>query len=70
MACAMIPIPTSSSRFSRMNEHLEKLKEKYSYGFWEAVDDSHSAVRFCTKLGDKERSSRCADCGYRGFIGC
>ena len=30
------------------NAHLEILKEKYSFGFWEAVDDGHSAVRFCT----------------------
>lgn len=34
--------------------HLEKLKEKYSYGFWEKVDDTHSAVRFCTSWATKE----------------
>jgi len=38
------------------NEHLEKLKEKYSYGFWEAVDDSHSAVRFCTSWATKKEA--------------
>ena len=38
------------------NEHLEKLKEKYSYGFWEAVDDTHSAVRFCTSWATKEEA--------------
>ena len=27
---------------------MEKLKEKYSFAFWEAVDKEHSAVRFCT----------------------
>ena len=53
MDCVMIPIPTSSSR---SNEHLEKLKEKYSYGFWEAVDDTHSAVRFCTSWATKEEA--------------
>ena len=30
------------------NEHVEKLKEKYVFSFWEKVDDAHSAVRFYT----------------------
>ena len=34
--------------------HLEKLKEKYAYGFWEKVDAEHSAVRFCTSWATKE----------------
>lgn len=38
------------------NEHLEKLKDKYSYGFWEAVDDGHTAVRFCTSWATKEEA--------------
>lgn len=36
------------------NEHMEKLKEKYSFAFWEAVDASHSTVRFCTSWATKE----------------
>lgn len=28
--------------------HIDRLKEKYSFEFWEKTDDSHSAVRFCT----------------------
>ncbi len=36
------------------NEHLEILKEKYSFGFWEAVDESFSVVRFCTSWATKE----------------
>ncbi|MCI9228477.1 MAG: low specificity L-threonine aldolase [Dorea sp.] len=36
------------------NDHLERLKEKYSFAFWEAVDASHSAVRFCTSWATKE----------------
>lgn len=36
------------------NEHLEVLKGKYSFGFWEAVDESASAVRFCTSWATKE----------------
>lgn len=34
--------------------HVEKLKEKYSFEFWEKTDDSHSAVRFCTSWATKE----------------
>lgn len=36
--------------------HLEKLKEKYSFGFWEKTDDTHSAVRFCTSWATKEEA--------------
>ena len=35
------------------NEHVEKLKEKYVFSFWEKVDDTHSAVRFCTSWATK-----------------
>lgn len=36
------------------NEHLDKLREKYSFSFWEAMDDSRSAVRFCTSWATTE----------------
>ena len=36
------------------NGHMERLKEKYTFAFWEAVDDSHSAVRFCTSWATQE----------------
>lgn len=38
------------------DEHLEKLKEKYSFGFWERMDASHCAVRFCTSWATKEEA--------------
>lgn len=38
------------------NCHLEVLKEKYLYSFWEAVDEEHSAVRFCTSWATKEEA--------------
>jgi len=38
------------------NDHIEKLKEKYSFAFWEAVDEKHSAVRFCTSWATKEEA--------------
>lgn len=36
------------------NEHLKALKEKYSFGFWETVDEASSAVRFCTSWATRE----------------
>lgn len=36
------------------NEHIEKLRENYSFEFWEAVSDTHSAVRFCTSWATGE----------------
>lgn len=36
------------------NDHLEKLKEKYSFAFWEKIDEDHSAVRFCMSWATKE----------------
>lgn len=38
------------------NEHIEKLREKYSFEFWEAVDAAHSAVRFCTSWATREEA--------------
>lgn len=38
------------------NAHLEQLKEKYSFGFWEAMDEEHTAVRFCTSWATKEEA--------------
>ena len=38
------------------NEHLDHLKEKYGYSFWETVGDSHTAVRFCTSWATSEES--------------
>lgn len=38
------------------NAHMDKLKEKYSFGFWEKVDEDHTAVRFCTSWATKEEN--------------
>ncbi len=38
------------------NSHIERLRKKYSFAFWEAVDDTHSAVRFCTSWATREES--------------
>lgn len=36
--------------------HIEKLREKYSFELWEKMDDSHSAVRFCTSWATREEA--------------
>ncbi len=38
------------------DEHVEKLKEKYSFELWEKMDDAHSAVRFCTSWATREEA--------------
>lgn len=38
------------------DEHVEILKEKYSFAIWEKVNATHSAVRFCTSWATKEES--------------
>lgn len=35
---------------------LEKLSHKYSYSVWEKVDETHSAVRFCTSWATKKEN--------------
>lgn len=36
------------------NDKLKILKEKYSFTFWEKIDENNSAVRFCTSWATKE----------------
>ena len=38
------------------DEHVEILKEKYSFAIWEKVSETHSALRFCTSWATKEES--------------
>lgn len=38
------------------NSHLKVLGEEFGYSYWEAVDESHSAVRFCTSWATKEEA--------------
>lgn len=40
------------------NSELAVLKEKYSFSFWQKVDEEHSAVRFCTSWATKEADVR------------
>ena len=36
------------------NDVLEKLSKKYSFTYWKAIDELHSAVRLCTSWASKE----------------
>ena len=38
------------------DKHIEILKEKYSFAIWEKMNETHSAVRFCTSWATKEES--------------
>ncbi len=38
------------------NVHIERLREKYSFEFWETADETHSVVRFCTSWATKEEA--------------
>jgi len=42
---------------------LEKLKKKYMYSYWGRVDETHSAIRFCTSWATKDENvdALCAD---------
>jgi threonine aldolase len=37
-------------------QHLEQLKEKYSFEMWAPLDDEYSAVRFCTSWATKDEN--------------
>ncbi|WP_195454671.1 threonine aldolase family protein [Turicibacter sanguinis] len=36
------------------NDVLEKLSKKYSFTYWKAINESHSAIRLCTSWATKE----------------
>lgn len=38
------------------NTVLKKLKKNYVYSYWQRIDDTHSAVRFCTSWATKEEN--------------
>lgn len=38
------------------DEDLDKLKDKYAWCLWSKVDETHSAVRFCTSWATKEEA--------------
>ena len=49
----LVPSTTNQQFPIMSNETLKKIKEKYQYCFWKEIDESHSAVRFCTSWATK-----------------
>ena len=46
---------TTNQQFPILPEYvMTELSKKYSFSFWEKVDDTHSAVRFCTSWSTKK----------------
>jgi len=45
------------------DEDINKLSGKYSFSFWKKIDDSHSAIRFCTGWATKmeDAAALCED---------
>lgn len=48
--------PTNQQFPIMKNEHIAKLKEKYSFHVWEKIDEEYSAVRFCTSWATTKES--------------
>jgi len=45
----------TNQQFPILPDHLlESLRDRYSFSFWEKVDESHSAVRFCTSWATRQ----------------
>ena len=50
----LFPSPTNQQYPILPDSLLKKLEARYSWCFWEKVDDEHSAVRFCTSWCTEE----------------
>lgn len=46
--------PTNQQFIILENEFIKKLEKEVKFGFWEKIDDKHSAVRFVTTWSTKE----------------
>lgn len=52
----LIDSPTNQQFPILPDAHLKSLAQKYSYSYWQRVDDEHSAVRFCTSWATTEEN--------------
>lgn len=52
----LIDSPTNQQFVILANEKMEALKERVGFGFWEKVDDRHTAVRFATSWATSEEA--------------
>lgn len=59
----LIDSPTNQQFPILPDDACQKLAQKYSFAYWSRVDESHSAVRFCTSWATGEQSvdALCAD---------
>lgn len=46
--------PTNQQFIILPDELCARLRERYEYEYWERVDDTHSAIRFCTSWATRE----------------
>lgn len=55
--CSLLYDSRSNQQFPILtNDMIAVLEKKYSFQFWEKVDENRSAVRFCTSWATKEES--------------
>ena len=48
---------------------LEELRKKYGYDYWQRVDETHSAVRFCTSWATEKEAVACLCADLRELLG-
>ncbi len=48
--------PTNQQFFILSNEQMEALRKDYVFEFWGPIDETHSAVRFCTSWATSEEA--------------
>ncbi|MCQ2552851.1 MAG: aminotransferase class I/II-fold pyridoxal phosphate-dependent enzyme [Clostridia bacterium] len=49
----LIENPTNQLMVVLENNQMKELAEKVNFGFWEKVDETHTAIRFCTSWATK-----------------
>lgn len=52
----LVDSPTNQQFPVLPNEEISRLSEQFAFSFWEKVDETHSAVRFCTSWATKEEA--------------
>jgi threonine aldolase len=50
----LIDSPTNQQFPILTDSEIEKFSEKYSFQYWQKVDDKRSAVRFCTSWATRK----------------
>ncbi len=50
----LLTSPTNQILIILENARMEELAEKVAFSFWETIDDTHTAIRFCTSWATKK----------------